>query len=488
MAEIMFNDLREYIREVKKVDRCKIFEGADWDLEIGTLTEIEASDPNSPLLIFDQIKGYLPGYRVVTNFIHTPRRFALMTGLPAGATAMDLVKAWRQKVKPGFKPIPPVELKTGPIKENVHLGADIDLFEFPAPKWHELDGGRYIGTGHMVVQKDPDEGWVNLGTYRVQVHDRSTATIHVTGGKHGGMIRKKYWDRGLGCPAAVVCGQDPLLWTACSSTQIPWGVSEYDYAGWLRGRPVEVIKGPVTGLPIPAAAEIVLEGEIVRPGTETRDEGPFGEWPGYYAGYSLGPRPEAAFKIKSILHRNDPIILGAPPLVPAIDTFSHGKQIMRAADVWDRLDKEVPGVKGVWYVENVGQRHMVVVSIEQKYGGHAKQTAMALGGFLASAYRNKFVIIVDDDIDPSNINEVLWAMCTRCDPADAIEIIKGCWGGTSDPALPPDKLARRQLEHSKVLIMACKPYHWIKDFPPTTRATPELIKKVMEKWKDVLKR
>ena len=98
--------------------------------------------------------------------------------------------------------------------ENIHVGDKVDLFEFPIPKWHDLDGGRYIGTGHFVIQRDPDEGWINLGTYRVQVHDKNTATIFMSPGKHGDIIRRKYWDKGQSCPVAVVCGAEPLLLNA----------------------------------------------------------------------------------------------------------------------------------------------------------------------------------------------------------------------------------------------------------------------------------
>lgn len=483
MAGIKYNDLREYIDEVNKVDKSKIIEGVDWDLEIGIITERLATLEDTPLLIFDKIKGYPQGYRVVSNVIKTPRRFSLMVGLPLESKGVELVKAWRKKMKAGIEPVPPVEVKTGPVMENVHLGSDIDLFEFPTPKWHELDGGRYIGTGNMVIQKDPDEGWINLGTYRVQVHDKSTATIYMSPGRHGDIIRRKYWNRGLSCPVAVVCGQDPLLWTA-SSNPIPGGISEYDYTGWLRGRPTEIVKGPTTGLPLPATAEIVLEGELTPPGTETRQEGPFGEWTGYYAS---GIKPEPAFKVKAVLHRNDPIIMGAPPLLPFLDGFSFGKHIMRAAVIWDELDKQVPGVMGVWTVGDVGAMHMHVISIEQKYGGHAKQTAMAVGGLYVSSYMNKLTVIVDDDIDPANIEQVLWAICTRCDPEDSVEIIKHCWGSMLNASLSPDKLAQGDLEHSRIIITACKPYPWIKEFRPTIGTRSDLAEKVMEKWQEVIK-
>ena len=139
-------------------------------------------------------------------------------GFPLEARGLEIVKIWRDKLKERNQALPPIEVKTGPVMENIHLGDEIDLFEFPVPKWHELDGGRYIGTGDLVIQKDPDDGWINLGTYRVQAHDKNTATIFMSPGKHGDIIRRKYWDKGQSCPVAVVCGAEPLLLKAGHTT------------------------------------------------------------------------------------------------------------------------------------------------------------------------------------------------------------------------------------------------------------------------------
>src|SRR5690606_12611153 len=137
------------------------------------------------------------------------------------------------------------------------------------PKWHEHDGCRYIGTGCVVIQKDPDSGWVNLGTYRVAVHDETTAGLYISPGKHGRRIMEKYWAKGEACPVAISVGQEPMLFIV-SGLEAPEGVSEYDVVGGLRGEPTQVIESEFTGLPIPATAEIVIEGEV--PPGETREE------------------------------------------------------------------------------------------------------------------------------------------------------------------------------------------------------------------------
>ncbi len=477
--KMMFNDLREFIDKVQELGECKIIKGADWDLEIGYIAELALHRPSRRMVLFDNIKGYPAGYRVLTNVLESPRRIALAYDLPPDVQdKMELVRACREQFRGGLKGVPPVEVETGPVKENIDIGDRVDLLKFPVPKWHKHDGGRYIGAAPMVIMRDPDEGWVNLGTYRIQVHGKSTATIHISPGRHGEVIVKKYWERGLSCPVAVVCGQDPVLFTA-SISDIPWGLSEYDYVGGLRNKPVEVVRGETVDLPIPAAAEIVLEGELVSPEVESRPEGPFGEWEGYYA---TGARPEPVLRVSAVLHRDGPILVGAPPVIAPF-FMQHGQSYRRAASLWDELDRNMPGVKGAWFMEEAKGRIMAVISLKQQYPGHAKQAALLAAGSRSGAYHmNRFIIIVDDDIDPSNISEVLWALGTRCDPATSIDIISGRLGQGSDPIMPPEKKARYDYTVSTAMIYACKPYNWIKEFPRSVKSDPEDLEKVRQKW------
>lgn len=474
----MFNDLREFIDKASQMGEVELIEGADWDLEIGVLSELKALAPNSPLLLFDKIKGYPPGYRVAVNLFSTPKKIALAFGLPLELKGIEMVRAMRDRWRGGVPLIPPVEVASGPVKENVLTGADVDLLKLPTPKWHELDGGRYIGTGNTVIQRDPDEGWVNLGVYRVQVFDKDTAVVNIAPGQHGDLIQKKYWSRGQNCPAVVTCGQEPLLWAA-AGLQLSWGTSEYDYAGGMRGGAVEVTRGVTTDLPIPAMAEIALEGELVPPEVETRLEGPFGEWPGYYAGRS---RQKPAFKVKSILYRNNPIIQGNPPSrFPSIWTL--GRHIQKAALLWQELDRQLPGVQGVWMVEEAGMHSMPVISLKQQYGGHARQAAQVASGCSVTGRDARFIIVVDEDIDPSNLGEVIWAMATRCDPEKAIDVMRACWSTQANPLLTKENLEQGILEQSRAFILACKPFHQIKDFAPSLKTSADLLDKTRKKWR-----
>ncbi len=265
-------------------------------------------------------------------------------------------------------------------------------------------------------------------------------------GKHGNLIMRRYHERGEPCPIAVVAGMHPALFMV-AGLEIPYGKNEYDAAGGLIGEPVEVIAGPATGLPIPAHAEIAFEG-FVAPG-DLIDEGPLGEWTGYYAG---GRKQEPAIRIATFMHRNDPILLGAVPAVPPNDdTFYRGTY--RCGAVWHQLEAAgVPEVKGVWAHEAGGGRFWLTVSIRQMYGGHAKQAGLIASQCHAGAYANRWVIVVDDDIDPADMNAVVWAMCTRFEPREGIEVLRGCWSTALDPmGYAPD-----DPRNARVVIDACR--------------------------------
>jgi UbiD family decarboxylase len=467
-----FVDLRDFIEKLDEINELKRVNGADWNLEVGALTEL-MGECGGPALLFDKVKGYPAGYRIATNIFISARRMALALDLNSGSDRVGLVDGFRKKIKE-FKPIPPVEVKTGPVKENVLLGKDVDLFKFPTPKWHAGDGGRFIGTGDLVITRDPDTGLINLGTYRVQIHDKTTGGMAAFPFRHGRLHMEKYWAKGLNAPVAVACGQDPVLFIM-STFAVPTGISEYDFSGWLRNKPIEVTKGEVTGLPIPATAEIVIEGEVPPPEVETRLEGPFGEYIGYYSKKAL---PVPVLRVKSILHRDDPILLGVPPVKSPLSQFAADHN---SAIIWNELEKVgVPGVKGVW-ASLIASEHIVVVSIKQMYAGHAKEAGLA-----ALKGTGRYVIVVDDDVDPTNLGDVLWAVGTRSDPEHSIEIIRNCRVSLSlDPRIPPEKKSKGDLTYSKAIIDACIPYHWKDEFPPVNKISQELREKMLGKWKDL---
>lgn len=182
-------DLRDWLSAIDQRGELKRINGAGWDLEIGVLTELLA-ERVGPALLFDEIPGYAKGERVLSNSLVSGRRLAYTFGVEEDLTALELVRRIKDKLR-ALKPRKLTEVKDGPVLENVAEGEEVDLFRFPAPKWHEHDGGRYIGTGGLVILRDPDTGWINTAPYRVQVHERDLAGIYMAPGNHGSTICRK---------------------------------------------------------------------------------------------------------------------------------------------------------------------------------------------------------------------------------------------------------------------------------------------------------
>ncbi|MFQ5542684.1 MAG: UbiD family decarboxylase [Candidatus Binatia bacterium] len=476
-------DLREFLQKIDDAQELKRISGAHWDLEIGAITEVSASFSDSKALLFDEIKEYPKGFRVITNAVGSQRRSALALGLDPSLTGVKLVGAIREKLV-HLEFTRPKAVNRGPILDNVDSGHRVNILKFPAPRWHRDDGGRYIGTMDAVILKDPETGWVNVGTYRTQVHDEHTLGVYISPGKHGKMILEKYWSQGKRAPIAIACGIHPVLFAVASTGSIAqWGVSEYEVAGGLAGMPVEVIDNELTVLPIPALAEIAFIGEAPSPQIESCAEGPFAEWTGYYAS---GSRHEMIVRVNHVLYRNDPIITGFPHFKPYYSTLVY-PSLFIAASIWDAVEKVgVPDVKGVWLLES-GYHNFIVVSIKQRYGGHSRQAAHAVLSSRSGGYHGRFIVIVDDDVDPSNISDVLWAIGTRCDPATSFEVAQGCWSSPLDPRITPEERERKNFTSSRGIIDACKPYHWANRYPPTSTISEQDFEQTMQKWGDTLK-
>jgi UbiD family decarboxylase len=325
---------------------------------------------------------------------NSPRRIAITLGLPMPKHPLDVVRAYRDRMK-HFELIPNVSVDSGPLLENIDSDDAVDVTKFPVPFLHERDGGRHIGTGDLVIMREPDSDWVNIGTYRVQVHDRNAVGLWMSPGKHGRQIREKYFKQGKPCPVVICCGTDPLLFLS-GGNEVGFGISEFSHAGGHRGMPFETIKSQLYGLPMPARAEIVIEGEIL-PDVQA-PEGPFGEWTGYYAS---AVRQDNVVRVRRVYYRNDPILTMATPMRPPSD-YSLSKCVMKSAMIWDQVEKAgLPGVTGVWCHEAGGGRLFNIIAIKQAYAGHAKQAAPLAAGVHAGNYINRFVVVVDDDIDPT---------------------------------------------------------------------------------------
>ena len=476
-----YDGLRSFLADCEKEGELKIIKDCDWDLEIAALTETVSEQVDEPpALLFDDIKGYPKGYRVLSIPTASRKRVCIALGLPLDTPKMEIVRQAAKRLK-GSKPIPPKEVETGPVMQNIMRDNEVDLLKFPVLKSHKGDGGRYIGTGDTFINKDPETGYVNMGTYRMQVHGPNLLGIWQSPGQQGRTIAERYWKQGKACPVVATFGGDPLLFFL-SYTKFPFGVSELDRAGGIMGRAVEVIKGPLTGLPIPAHAEVVIEGEMMPPDVETHMEGPFGEWPGYYTVGTKGTSDEQpVVRVKAIYYRNDPILLNMAPQWPGAP---HHSVRFDGGILWEQLEAVgIPAIQGV-YVYNP---FFVVVSIKQQYAGHAKQTGMAVLGSAACARNGRYVVIVDEDIDPSNMDEVHWAMTTRVDPATDIEIVPNCWATPLDPRMPPDQTANGPHTNSRAIYYAVRPWAWKDKFPAVNRIDKDQRAAIVNKFGDIFK-
>jgi UbiD family decarboxylase len=466
-----YQDLRDWIEQAKTMDQLREVKGANWQEDIGMITEVVGHTRGSPAVLIDEIPGYPKGYRVLVNSYHSLQRICLTLGLPTDVDTWTALRMWQERIK-NSRPIEPRYVEEGPILENVLTGDDVDVLKFPTPIWHESDGGRYLGTASGDITRDPDSGWINMGTYRVMVHDKNRVGFYISPGKHGRIHREKYFAKGEPCPLVVVTGMNPLLFLA-SCGEVPPNVSEYAWVGGIRGEPMNVVEGRVTGLPIPADAEIALEGYAYP--NEKLIEGPFGEWTGYYASAS---REEPVMQVKAIYYRNNPIIVGSPPNRPP-DEQSHYRAFMRSALLWEEVEKAgVPDVTGVWCHEAGGSRLFVAVSIKQRYFGHSRQAMHVAAMCHTGAYLGRYVVVVDDDIDVTDLEQVVWAMCTRSDPERSIDFIKRAWSGPLDSAIKPSEKGF----NSRALIDATRPWEWRDQFPAVSAPSPEVAKKAREKW------
>lgn len=471
-------DLRELIERVEKLGEMVRLSGVDPHLEMGTLIELIAhrGGGRAPAVLFERLAGTDGRFRSCSGMTNSAKRLALTLGLPSPEHPLDVVGAYRDRMKTHI-PIPPRVVDDGPVLENIQRDDEVDLGIFPAPLLHEHDGGHYLGTDDLVIMRDPDEGWVNVATYRVQVHGPDRLGIWISPGKHGRQIRAKHFERGEPCPVVVSFGHDPLLFLA-SGNELRYGLSEYDYAGGHRGRPIDVVLSEIHGLPMPATAELVIEGEM-HPG-DNAPEGPFGEFTGYYAG---GRTEQPVIRVRRVYHRHDAIVTVASPIRPP-SNFSYSKCVMKSGMIWDEIERAgLSGVRGVWCHEAGAARMFNVVSIKQAYGGHAKQAGLLAASCQSASYLGRFVVVVDDDIDPTNMFDVLWAMSTRCDPATDIDLVTGAWSGPLDPRIP-----KGTTTNSRAIIQAVRPWGRKDDFPPVAEASPELRRQVAEKFADILDR
>ena len=470
--------LRQLLEESRSIGALKeITQPVDWCEEMNGLNYLVAHRENAPVLWFQNIKDARYGSTAVFNLFGTGKeRIAASLSLPKGRSIRELVEFTKNNF--GRK-IPPrsIPAEKAPVNEIIQEGSAIDVTGFPAPKFWPLDGGRYLGTWDVLVTRDLEDGHINLGTYRQMIHGPREIFCYWSPGKDARLQSERYWAQNKPFPVAAVYGCDPaLLIVGCIT--VAKTESEYDFTGGLVNEPVETFRSDLTGLDLPASAEIIVEG-FMHPGRLAK-EGPFGEFTGYYG------RPEARtplIDIQRVRMRKNPILTCALMADYPANELGIVYGIVRGAKVWNDLENlGVPGVKGVYcFPAAAGGFGMTAVSIEQRYPGHAAQTAALAAQVPSGAYYSKLIVVVDDDVDPTDLHQVIWAMSTRFDPEKDIDILRNTWSTWLDPTKNPPE---ERIYGSKALINACKEHKHLKVFSPRSRLRREVYDRLVARWSE----
>ncbi|MFZ0943859.1 MAG: phenylphosphate carboxylase subunit beta [Syntrophobacteraceae bacterium] len=465
------NSMRDFVAEGEKLGLVKRIKAeVDWNLELSHIAKLN-EEAAGPALLFENVKGY--NTPVITSVCTTTQRLALIMGQSADSRLTDLYQAWARlgdnKIAPKL-----VDKDKAPCKENIIMGKDVDLFKFPAPKFYPLDGGRFFGTAHFFITKDPETGWVNLGTYRAQLLGKDKLGTQFIKGKHADIMLKKYQAMKKPMPVACIIGCDPLLFIV-GAARVSAFVSEYEVAGGIRGEAIEVVNGETVDLPVPASAEIVVEGEV--DADKFMDEGPFGEYTGYYSG--VGTDPRNFVDVKCVTYRNNPIFWGTTVGRAVTDTHMT-MALSYGATLWQQLlAMKIPGLKGVYCPPEGSGRFLAIISIKQMYPGHVDQVLTAAISTEMGAYGLKTVIVVDEDIDPWDIPRVMYALSFRFQP-NRSQVIKRGRSTPLDPSLP---IEAREIT-GRLLMDATIPYEW-KQKPIPIELDPEMVKHVKSRWAEL---
>jgi 4-hydroxy-3-polyprenylbenzoate decarboxylase len=478
-APLAWRDLRGWLDLIEREGNLKrIGAQVDPNEELAAVTFLASRQPDSPALLFENLVGDTTRARILTNMLGASKeRYALAVGLDPQLSVAEMIAATRTIMTRTIKPVH-IPKEAAPVNEVIVTGDAIDLRQYPVPKFWPGDGGQFIGTGDITFTASPESGRINVGCYREMLHGPARIGMYCSPGKHGLLDREAWWARDEPCEVVAAFGIDPVLFML-GAQAIAAEQSGLDIAGGIMGRPIELTTAECVRLPIPAHAEFVIEG-IVRAGN-VAPEGPLGEFTGYY-GRERSPQP--VIEVKAVHHRRAPIFTHA--LMARYPSCEIGAYyaIMRSTCILKDLERiGVPGVICAYaHPAAASGWGMVVVSMQQKYAGHSAQVLALTAQCPAAAYYTKWIIVVDEDVDPSDFNDVLWALSTRCHPSEDIDILRNTWSTGLDPSRFPPEM---RPYGSKVLINACKPHHYIKQFPQTTALRRSVHDRVVARWREL---
>jgi len=483
---VSLNDLRGWLDKLEAEGELKrIKTKVDWDGELSAIVR-KTFIQRGPALLFENIKDHENTWcrRVFAGGLSGRSRIALMMGMPKDTPHHELVQLLRKRFK---EPVKPVEVDAGPVKQNIVKGDDVDLFQIPVPKWHPLDGGRYINTWCGVVTMDPDTGEHNVGMYRGMIISKNKIGVLLVPAQGWGAHYAKYQQMGKPMPIAIVYGGDPSLGFMAATPLT--STSEYEAMGAIRQEPVSLVKCETSDLKVPASAEIVVEGSISPDPSTYETEGPFGEWTGYY-GMS---RKRPVIVVDCITFRNDPVFRGNLEGLKSgiVNESGATAYVGYSAVIWNML--EAQGIPGI---QDVIPAPWTIVKIHKTYQGQARHIAAALWGSRLTVNIGKTVMVTEKDVDIHNMRALQLAVQTYVDPAKDIVIFPLEVGSSLDVSLPfedREELTYGASLQNKFLIDATIDWttHPIrKDWgnrrlPPTcTEPLPEVEKLVESRWQE----
>lgn len=474
----MARTLRDWINRVDGIGQLKrVDEEVHWDQEMAAVTYTVHKQEDAPALLFENVTDH-PNGRVLFNmFSSSAERIAVTLEESPDTSVTELIEAARGKLNNQIDP-KSVSAADAPVLENTDQGEEVDLHQFPAPRMWPKDGGRYLGTADTTVTRDPESGVVNVATYRQMIQSENSTGLYTSPGKDLRRHMEHQWERGEPLPVAAAYGTLPELYLV-GSLSFSASESEYTYAGGMRGSPIETVEGPETGLPIPANAEIIVEGYL-HPNNKA-PEGPFGEFTGYY-GKPEGEAP--VFSIEAVHQRDDPILTAALMADYPGNDINLSYAVGRSAGVLDDLDKlGVPGVEGAYcHPAAAGGYAMTVVSVDQQYAGHVSQVASIAAQSPAAGYYSKFIVAVDEDIDPTDMDQVLWAIGTRFAPERDIDVLTDTWSTYLDPSRFPNE---ERPYGAKMLLDATIPHRHYEEFPDRSAVAEPVYERVEDRWEEL---
>lgn len=423
MSNPKYKDLRDFIHMLEQKGQLKrISQSVDPYLEMTEISD-RTLRAGGPALLFENPKGY--NTPVLTNLFGTPERVAMGMGEDSVEALREVGKLLAQLKEPeppkgmkdAWEKLPifkqvlnmgPKVVRNAPCQHTMVEGDDVDLAKLPIQTCWPGDAGPLV-TWPLVITRGPEKSRQNLGIYRQQVIGRNKLIMRWLAHR-GGALDFREWKKahpGQPFPVAVALGADPATILG-AVTPVPDTLSEYAFAGLLRGGKTEVIKCIGSDLQVPASAEFILEGYIDP--DEMADEGPFGDHTGYYNEVDSFP----VFTVERITHREKPIYhstyTGRPPDEPAILGVALNEVFVPI------LQKQFPEIVDFYLPPEGCSYRMAVVTIKKQYPGHAKRIMLGVWSFLRQFMYTKFVIVCDDDVNARDWQDVIWAITTRMDP------------------------------------------------------------------------